>query len=469
MPQACAPASPAGGMGGTVRALELASNCAELRRIASPHTSVFAFPTTCRSSSAAVAPLQRDGGAARAHALRPARAHDRGPTRRTRAARRPRAAAATTRGTARRCSAWAAAEAAAATLAPNLVAAVLPATKMSSSALSANARAARAPPATRRRRRRTAGRTSCRASMPARRALTHACASAGTRPWRARRCSRSPPTPTRAKPKLSSAGADRSGRRSGRPPRPAPLHAERRADRPAARHAAVARVRRRRRAVGRRAEVDDQAVRRRVAPAVVQAVVEEHELREGLRADGVVRDFVLRFFAVGLLQAASEADSGTDRQQHRALSVVDGAAGTCGVGDSISSSSRTAARLRANFRQRSREESDPRVARMRLAMLILTLLGIASGLSSMPASVGSVVRSDRAAVRMNADDSVESKPAAAARLAELKADGARARARRDEQSAMASAALALAREREPVKRDAGHHDGAAGNRVSCSQ
>ena len=57
-------------------------------------------------------------------------------------------------------------------------------------------------------------------------------------------------------------------------------------------------------------------------------------------------------------------------------------------------------------------------------MLILTLLGIASGLSSMPASVGSVVRSDRAAVRMNADDSVESTPAAAARLAELKADGA---------------------------------------------
>jgi len=84
-------------------------------------------------------------------------------------------------------------------------------------------------------------------------------------------------------------------------------------------------------------------------------------------------------------------------------------------------------------------------------MLILTLLGIASGLTSMPANLGSVVRSDRAAVRMSADDSVESTPAAAARLAELKADGARARARRDEQSAMASAALALAREREPVK------------------
>ena len=87
-------------------------------------------------------------------------------------------------------------------------------------------------------------------------------------------------------------------------------------------------------------------------------------------------------------------------------------------------------------------------------MLILTLLGIASGLASAPASRVSLARADRAAVarlRMSADDSVESTPAAAARLAELKADGARARARRDEQSAMASAALALAREREPVK------------------
>ena len=82
-------------------------------------------------------------------------------------------------------------------------------------------------------------------------------------------------------------------------------------------------------------------------------------------------------------------------------------------------------------------------------MLILTLLGIASGLAS-ACEPGSLARADRAAVRMSADDSVESTPAAAARLAELKADGARARPR-DEQSAMASAALALAREREPVK------------------
>ena len=132
--------------------------------------------------------------------------------------------------------------------------------------------------------------------------------------------------------------------------------------------------------------------------------------------------------------------------------------------DLVELSSRRRGRVRANFRQRSREESDPRVARMRLAMLILTLLGIASGLSSMPASVGSVVNLT-VPRPMSADDSVESTPAAAAGSRSSRRT-ARARARRDEQSAMASAVLALAREREPVKGTPGI-DGAAGNRVSA--
>ena len=300
-----------------------------------------------------------------------------------------------------------------------------------------------------RRRRRPSGTNQLsRFHVPARRALTHACASAGHAPLAG-----SPVQPAAAdadesaKLKLSSAGADPPGTTIGSS---------------AASTSScdcvpnVARIVRphgtppsRAFGVGGAPSAD---ARKSTTRPFVDASRRLCSCRprapaaEGPRSRRRSKDFVLRFCR---RPSSGGVRGRKSRTASMALSVVDGAEGPCGVGDSISSSSRT---TRAPRQLPSTGRPNlTRVARMRLAMLILTLLGISSGLCPSTPSVGSVVRSDRAAVRMNADDSVESTPAAAARLAELKAAGARARARRDEQSAMASAALALAREREPVK------------------
>ena len=304
-------------------ARRIAPNCAELRLHTPPWSGV--APTHVRAVVRVVAPLQRDGGAARAHALRPARAHDRvvrRAVRRRRVARerRPRRREVELVDAQREASAEAAAAALGAVLGgggaagdeDELVEALereraerhvrrLP--------RAAVAAAQRHEPAVALPRAGEA-RAHARVRVGRARALGGLAGAAGRR--RRRREREAEAQQRRRRPARDD---DRVVRREHELLR---LRAERRADRPAARHAAVARVRRRRRAVGRRAEVDDQAVRRRVAPAVVQAVVEEHELREGLRADGVVRlPGVLRFSAAGLQAAAAEAE-GRGQRQHGA-------------------------------------------------------------------------------------------------------------------------------------------------------